>query len=182
MRPAATPSASTRTSILPMRKRASWTVSAGSSARSSTRGRTTVAAISPHSLNPLRARRSGLERVAKVLGLTGHLPIHEFHDTYRMGRPAVIGQDEFRDPEVARTDNAAHREALGIRLRGARGLDVVPAPDTLARLRVLEHSVLSVNVVLNVEVICIRGGPVTIERLPNLILSHPAAPVPGHGG
>src|SRR5271166_3800969 len=138
MWPPATPSANIRTSILPMRKQASWAVSMGSSARSSTRGHATVAPISPHPLNPLRARRSWLEWVAKVLGLAGHLAIEELHDAHRIGWLAVIRQDEFRDPEVARADDAAHTEALGVRLRGASGLDVVPAPDALARLRVLE--------------------------------------------
>ncbi len=62
-------------------------------------------------------------------------------------------EDEFRDPEVASADDAAHLEALRVRLRDARGLDVVPAPDALARLWVLEHCVLSVYVVLSIEVI-----------------------------
>src|SRR5208337_2830423 len=97
-----------------------------------------VAPVSSHSLDPLRARGSGLERVGKVLGLAGHLAIPELHDAHRIGRPAVIGEDEFRDPEVARADDATHREALRVRLRDARGPDVVPAPDALARLRVFE--------------------------------------------
>src|SRR5271165_6299650 len=176
MRPPATPSDSIRTSILPMRKRASWAVSTGSSARSSARGGATVAPISSHSLNPTRARGSRLERVGKVLGLAGHLAIQELHDAHRIGRSAVIREDEFRDPEVARADDAAHPEALRVRLSDARGLDVVPAPDALARLRVLEHCVLPVYVVLDIEVICVRGGPVAIERLSNLILVHPATP------
>src|SRR5208282_1761260 len=49
MRPAATLSANSRTSILPMRKRASWSVSTGISARSSRRG--------PHT--PAKSLRSG---------------------------------------------------------------------------------------------------------------------------
>src|SRR5271165_2475959 len=178
MRPPATPSANIRTSILPMRKRASWAVSMGSSARSSTRGHATVAPISPHPLNPLRARRSWLERVAKVLGLAGHLAIQKLHDAHRVGRPAVIGEDEFRDPEVARADDSAHREALGLRLRDTRGLYVVPAPDALARLRVFEQCVISVYVVLNVKVVCIRRGPVAVECLSNFILIHRPTPVP----
>src|SRR5271166_1843201 len=183
MRPPAMPSACIRTSILPMRKRASSAVSTGSSARSSTRGRAIVAPISSHSLNPTRARGPGFERVGKVLGLAGHLPIQELHDAHRIGRPAVIREDEFRNPDVARADDAAHREALRVRLRGAGGLDIVPAPDALARLRVLEQCVLPVYVVLNTEVICVRGGPVAIERLSNLIVVHPpATPVPGHSG
>src|SRR5271154_1717812 len=177
MRPPATPSASIRTSILPMRKRASSGVTAGSSARSSTRGRAAVAPISSHSLNPERARRSRLERVGKVLGLAGDLAIQELHDAYRIGRPAVIREDEFGDPDVARADDAAHREALGARLRDARSLNVVPPSDALPRLRVLEQCILPIYVVLNIEVICVGGGPVAIERLSNLILIHPATPV-----
>src|SRR5271166_1542141 len=88
MRPPATPSDSIRTSILPMRKRASWAVSTGSSARSRTRGGATVAPISSHSLNPTRARGSGFERVGKVLGLAGHLAIQELHDAHRIGPAA----------------------------------------------------------------------------------------------
>jgi hypothetical protein len=153
-----------------MRKRASWAVSTGISARSSTRGRTNVAPILSHSLNPTRARGSRFERGGKVLGLAGHLAIQELHEAHRTGRPAVIRENEFRDLEVGRADDAAHPEALRVRLRDARGLDVAPAPDALARLRVLEQCVLSVYVVLNIEVICVRGGPVTIERLSNLIL------------
>src|SRR5206468_5388624 len=85
-------------------------------------------------------------------------PIQELHDAHRIGRPAVIREDEFRDPEVARADDAAHREALRVRPRDARGLDVVPAPYALARLRILEQCVLPVYLVLNIEVICVRGG------------------------
>src|SRR5271166_187837 len=176
MRPPATPSASVRTSILPIRNRASLAVSTGNSARSSTCGGANVAPVSSHSLDPLRARGSGFERVGKVLGLAGDLAIHELHDAHRVKRPPIIGEDEFRDPEVARADDAAHREALRVRLRDARGLDVAPAPDALARLGVLEHCVLPVYVVLDVEVICVRGRPVAIERLSNLILTHPPAP------
>src|SRR5271156_4067843 len=132
MQPPATPSASLRTSILPMRKRASSAVSTGISPRSSTRGRATVMPISSRSLNPRRVRGSGLETVGKVLGLAGDLAIEELHDAYRIGRPAIIREDEFRDPEVARADDAAHRETLRVRLRDARDLDVAPAPDALA--------------------------------------------------
>src|SRR5271165_1126817 len=172
MRPPATPSDSIRTSILPMRKRASWAVSTGSSARSRTRGGATVAPISSHSLNPTRARGSGFERVGKVLGLAGHPAIQKLHDAHRIGRSAVIREDEFRDPEVAGADDAAHPEALRVRLSDARGLNVVPAPDALARLRVLEHCVLPVYVVLDIEVICVRGGPVAIHGRSDVVVFH----------
>src|SRR3984957_3248752 len=135
-------------------------------------------ASSPHALNPLRARGSWLERVAKVLGLPGHLAVQKFHDAHRKGRPSVVSEDEFRDPQVARAGYSVHREALGLRLGGARGLYVTPSPDALARLRVFEHCVVSVHVVLSVEVVCVRGGPVAVECLSNLILTHFTTPVP----
>src|SRR5665213_2463651 len=112
MRPPATPSPSVRTSILPTRKRASRAVSTGSSARSNMRGRGTVPLISPHTLDPMHTRGSRLEGVGKILGLAGHFVIQELHDAHRIGGPAVIGEGEFRDPEVASADDAAHREAL----------------------------------------------------------------------
>src|SRR5271165_2586836 len=153
MRPPAAPSASIRTSILPMRKRASSAVSTGNSARSSTRGGANVAPVSSHSLDPLRTRGSGLERVGKILGLAGDLAFDELHDAHRVRRPPIIGEDEFRDPEIARADDAADRKALRVRLRDAGGLDVVPAPDALARLRVIEHRVLPVDVVLDIKLV-----------------------------
>src|ERR1700722_15812074 len=108
IRPAATPSPSTRTSILPMRNRASWSVSTGSSARSNTRARAIVAPALSHPLDEMGARRSGLERVTEVLGFAGHLAIHELHDAHRVGGLAIVGEDELRDPEIAPAGNAAH--------------------------------------------------------------------------
>src|SRR5271154_416057 len=81
---------------------------------------------SPHPLNQMRARRSWLERVAKVLGLASHLAAQKLHDAHRIGRPAVIGEDEFRDPEIPRANDAAHPETLGVRLGDARRLNVAP--------------------------------------------------------
>src|SRR5580658_2201597 len=101
------------------RSRRWFTVSAGISARSGKRGRTIVVSVSSHSLDQMGARRSGLERLTEILGLAGHPAIQEFHDAHRVGRMAVIGEDEFRDPEVARSHDAAHAEALRVRLRGA---------------------------------------------------------------
>jgi hypothetical protein len=60
-------------------------------------------------------------------------------------------------------------------------LDVVPAPDALARWWVLEQRVLAIYVVLNDEVVRIRGGgPVAVERLSHLTHIHSVAPVSGH--
>jgi len=116
------------------------------------------------------------------LGFAGHLPILKLHDAHGVRWPAVVREDELGDPEVARAEDAPHREALGTRLRDARRLDVVPALDALARLRVLEQCVLSVDVVLDIEVIRIGGSPVAIECFSNLSLIHAVPPVPAHWG
>ncbi len=47
--------------------------------------------VSGHPLDPLRARRPRLERIAEILGLAGHLPIEELHDAHGVRRPSVIG-------------------------------------------------------------------------------------------
>src|ERR1700722_4455862 len=177
MRPPATPCASTRTSNLPIRNRASRTVSTGISALSSTRGRAIGGSLLSHAFDQMGARRSRLEGVTEVLCLAGDLAIQKLHDAHRIGRLAIIGEDEFRNPEIAAADNAAHTEALRVRLCGTRGLDVVPPPDAFARLRVLEHGILSVYVVFTLKIICIGRGPMVVQRLADRVLTHGGAPL-----
>src|SRR5205085_5561975 len=119
--------------------------------------------VSAHRLDPLSARRPGLKRVGEVLGLAGHLPVSELHDAHRVRRPPVVGEYEFSDPEVGSAEDPPHCEALAARLSKAGRLNFAPAADALARLRVLEHRILSVNLVLRLEVIRIGGGPVAIQ-------------------
>src|SRR6185312_9714183 len=108
--------------------------------------------VSSHPLDPLSPRRARLERITKILGFAGHLPVPELHDAYRVRRPPIVGQDQFSDPEVGRTEYPPHREALLVRLCKTRCLDVVPTADAFPRLRILEHRVLSVNPMLLFEV------------------------------
>src|SRR5437879_9534811 len=119
--------------------------------------------VSGHPLDPLRARRPRRERIAEILGLAGHLPIEELHDAHGVRRSPVIGQDIFGDPKVARADDPPHCEAFPVRLRGARQPYLLPPADALARLWIFEHSVLSVNLVLPLEITRIGGGPVAIQ-------------------
>src|SRR6516164_6545727 len=128
--------------------------------------------VSGHPLDPLSTRRSRLKRIAEVLGLASHLPVSELHDAHGVRWPTVIGQDKFGNPEVARADYPPHGEAFLVRLRGARRLNVAPAADSLARLRVLEYRILSVNLVLRLEVVGVGGGPVAIQGRSNLPVFH----------
>ena len=45
---------------------------------------------------------------------------------------------------------------------------MAPATDALARLRIFQNGILSVNVVLRLKVIRIRGSPVAIQSRSNL--------------
>src|SRR6202008_1163118 len=103
--------------------------------------------------------------------------IEEFHDAHRVRRLPVIGQDIFSDPEVARADNPPHCEAFPIWLRGARRLYVPAAADALARLRIFEHRVLSVNLVLRLEIVRIGGSPMAIQSRSNLSVFHIKPPL-----
>src|SRR5262249_40192257 len=55
-------------------------------------------------VDEVRARRPGLERLAEILRLAGHLSVAEFHDAHGVRRDAVIGEHQFGDPEVALAD------------------------------------------------------------------------------
>src|SRR6202043_1731413 len=96
------------------------------------------------------------------------LPIEELHDAHGVRRPPVIGQDIFRDPEVARADDPPHCEAFPVRLRGARRLNLSPPACALARLRIFEHGVPSINLMLPIKVVGIGGGPMAIQSRSNL--------------
>src|SRR5271168_731626 len=90
----------------------------------------------------------------------------------RIRRPCIVGYDEFSDPEVGSAEYPPHCEALAARLSKARRLNVAPAADALARLRVLEHRILSVNLVLRLEVVGVGGGPVAIQGRSDVVVFH----------
>ena len=173
MRPLATPSGNSRTNSLPMRKRASAAVSIGSSARASGVGPCRWRAGFKHPLDQMRARRPRLERIGEILGLARDLAVAKLHDAHRIGRPPVIGQNKFGDPEVARADDPPDREALLVRLHGARRLNVAPPTDALARLRIFEHRVLLIDLMLRLEVVGVGRGPVAIQSRANFWSSMP---------
>src|SRR5262249_17460130 len=119
--------------------------------------------VSKHPLNPLNARRTRFERITEVLGFTDHLPVPELHHAHRVRRLPVIGEDEFSNPEVGGAEYPPHREAFLVRLRETGGLNVMPTTDALPGLRILEHCVVLVNLMLRLEVVDVGGGPVAIQ-------------------
>ena len=59
-------------------------------------------------------------------------------------------------------EHASHGEPLEVRLGGARRLDVGSASDALARLRILENRISSIDLVLRGEVVRVGGIPVAL--------------------
>jgi hypothetical protein len=112
-----------------------------------------TANISTYRLDPLCTRGPRLERIAEVLGLTGDLPVSEFHDAHRVRWQTVVRQDELSHPKVGGTEYASHREALLVGLRKTRRLNIASTADSLAGLRVLKYCIVAVNLVLGLEII-----------------------------
>jgi hypothetical protein len=54
-----------------------------------------------HPFDPLSAKCGGHEWIREVLRFPRHLVALELHDAHGVGRLAVIGQDEFRNPKIA---------------------------------------------------------------------------------
>src|SRR5947209_69504 len=114
----------------------------------------------------MRTRGCRLERRGEILRFVGHSPVLKFHDADRVRRHAVIAQHEFGDPEIAAADDPPDRKALVVRLNGSALLNVLPAADALARLRIIEHGILAVDFMFGFEIAGVRSFPVALQRRP----------------
>src|SRR3979490_1286592 len=99
----------------------------------------------------MRTRGSRLKLIGEILRFVGHQSFAEFHDAHRVGWYAVIAQDEFSDPEIAAADDAPDRKTLLVWLDEPALLNVVPAADPLARLRIVQHGILAVDFMFHLE-------------------------------
>jgi hypothetical protein len=84
----------------------------------------------------------------------------------------VIRQDEFADPKIAAAKHASHGEAFRARLGDARRLNVGSTSDALARLRILENCISSVDLVLGRKVVGVGGRPVAPQGDPHVVICH----------
>src|SRR5215813_12846641 len=73
---------------------------------------------------------------------------------------------------VGGAEHPPHCEMLSVRLSKARGLNVALAAYALARLGVLEHRILSINLVLSLEVVGVGGGPAAIQGRSDVVVFH----------
>src|SRR5882757_9509565 len=120
----------------------------------------------------MRARGGGVEPIGEILRFAGHQPFAEFHDAHRVGWVAVIAEDEFSDPEIAAAGNAPDRETLLVGLDEPALLNVVPAADPLARLRIIEYGILAVDFMLDLEIARVRSIPMALQRRPHGSIIH----------
>src|SRR5450631_669697 len=98
-------------------------------------------------------------------------------------RYAVVGQHEFGDPEIAAADHSPDRKTLLVGLDESALLNVVPAADSLARLRIIQHGILAVDFMFDLEIAGVRSSPMALQRRPHGSIIHlnlpPAHPAPG---
>src|SRR3954451_8137430 len=120
----------------------------------------------------MRTRGSRVEPVGEILRFVRHQSFAESHDAHRVGWYAVIGQYEFADPEIAAADNAPERKTLLAWLDGSALLNVVPAADPLARLRIIKHGILAVDFVFGLEIARVRSSPMALQSRPHGSIIH----------
>src|ERR1700732_4730304 len=132
----------------------------------------------------MRARGSRGEPVGEILRFVGHQSFAELHDAHRVRRYAVIGQYEFSDPEIAAADHSPDLKTLLVRLAASALLNVVPAADPLARLRIVKHRILAVDFMFDLEIAGVRSIPMALQRHPHGSIIHlnlrPTLPVGRH--
>src|SRR5471032_822945 len=120
----------------------------------------------------MRARGSRVKVIGEILRFVGHQSVTEFHDAHRIGWYAVISQYEFGDPEIAAADNAPDRKTLLVGLDESALLNVVPAADPLARLRIIQHGILAVDFMFDLEIARVRSIPMALQRHPHDSIIH----------
>ena len=84
-----------------------------------------------HPLDPLRAPCGIHEWIRKVLGFSRNLVVPELHDAHGVGRLAVIGQDEFGNPEITAANDSSDSKPFVARLASALVLYVTSTPGSL---------------------------------------------------
>src|ERR1700722_11244266 len=120
----------------------------------------------------MRPRGSWLKSIGEILRFVGHQSVAEFHDAHRVGRYAVIAEYELRDPQITAADHSLDRKALLVGLDSSALLNVVPAADPLARLRIIEHGILAVDFMFDVEIVRVRSIPMALQRSPHGSIIH----------
>src|SRR5260370_4903798 len=124
----------------------------------------------------MRTRGSRVKPICEILGFVGHQSLAEFHDAHRVRWCAVIGKYEFSDPEIAAADNSPDRKTFLVWLDVSALLNVVPAADPLARLRIIKHGILAVDFMFDLEIARVRSIPMALQHHPHGSIVHFKSP------
>jgi hypothetical protein len=117
--------------------------------------------LSVDRFNPLRSTWPGFEGFTEILCFAKHLSIPEFHDADSVERLPIITDDVFGNPKVAAPNHAPDGEVL-VGKQPPRRPDGEPAADALAGLGILQHSVVMVDLILDIIVAGLGRSPVPI--------------------
>src|SRR5882757_5002912 len=112
----------------------------------------------------MRTRGCRVEPIGEILRFVGHQSFAEFHDAHRVRWYAVIGKHELSDPEIAAADDSPDRKTLLVGLDGSALLNVMPAADSLARLRIIKHGILAVDFMFGRKIARVRRIPMALQR------------------
>src|SRR3954466_9599616 len=118
------------------------------------------------------AGRRRLKPIGEVLRFVGHQSLAQFHDAHGVRWYAVISKYELSDPELAAADNSPDRKSLLVWLDQSALLNVVPAADPLARLRIIKYSILVVDLMFDLEIARVRSIPMALQRQPHGSIIH----------
>src|ERR1700687_4862009 len=112
----------------------------------------------------MRTRVCRVKPIGEILRFGGHQSFAEFHDAHRVRWYPVIGKYEFSDPEIAAADNSPDRKTLLVWLDCSALLNVVPATDPLARLRIIKPGIIPVDFIFYLQTPRVRSIPMALQR------------------
>jgi hypothetical protein len=78
----------------------------------------------------------------------------------------------FGNPKIATANNSPNRKALLVRLDESTFLNVAPAADSLAGLRIIKDSVLAVYLMFGIEIVRVRSVPMALQGQPHGSIIH----------
>ena len=84
---------------------------------------------------------------------------------------SIITDDIFGNPKIAAPDHAPNGEVL-VGKQLPRRPDGEPTTDALAGLRVLQHGVVVIDLILSIIVTGLRRSPVPVQRSSDVLVSH----------
>jgi hypothetical protein len=128
-------------------------------------------------LNPLATPGWRFERIGEILRLVHDFTVAEFHNTYCVRRPPLVGDCVFRDPEIAVSENSLDVETGRLAwVMTSQSLQIASPQDSFAGLRIVTNGIVSVNVVFHICIAGCRRLPVFIQSFTYLFFLHDHLP------